>query len=64
MTLSAGNKLIKCDADGVPVKDESYVLFEITAMHNHPNAANNYEPVVSLKKLDDPKTPSDEPATE
>lgn len=60
MTLAVGNKLIKCDESGVPVKNESYVLFEIVALMNDPNPENVYKPlgtqtIVVLKKLDDPK---------
>ena len=56
MTLSVGNKLIKCDDNGVPVKNESYILFEIVALMQQPNPENLYQPIVSLKKLDEPKS--------
>jgi len=54
MTLATGNKLIKCDDAGVPVKNESYILFEIVALMQQPNTENNYQPIVSLKRLIDP----------
>jgi hypothetical protein len=53
MTLVIGSKLIKCDDNGVPVKHESYVLFEITEL-SQPDPSV-YAPLVRLKKLDDPK---------
>ena len=53
MTLAIGNKLIKCDDNGVPVKNESYVLFEIIEL-SQPDPSI-YSPLVRLKKLDEPK---------
>jgi hypothetical protein len=55
MTLFVGNKMIKCDENGQPVTGESYILFEIVALMQQPNTENAYAPIVSLKKLDDPK---------
>ena len=59
MTLYVGCKMIKCDDDGVPVKNEGYVLFEITEL-SMPDSAE-YTPLVRLKKLPDPQPAAVEP---
>jgi hypothetical protein len=64
MTLYVGAKVIKCDDAGVPVKGESYVLFEITELT--PSEMVDNEVVhkhVALKKLADP-VPAQEASAE
>ena len=61
MTLAVGNKLIKCDDAGVPVKNEAYVLFEITRLDMDPEQPGTYAPIAYLRKLPDPV---EEPASD